>query len=137
MARIALSTASLRFFGHELDPDDLTRRLAGTPTKSAQKGDIRTGQSDRQYIEKTGSWRLKASDAKPGDLNAQIQGIFASLTPDLSVWLELSARFRADIFCGLFMDERNEGLEITPETLRAMGERGVTLSLDIYDPAEG
>jgi len=137
MARIALSSASLRFFGDDLDPDDLTRRLAGSPTKSARKGDPRISQSSRQYVEKTGSWRLNALDAKPGDLDAQIQWIFASLTPDLSVWDELSTRFRADIFCGLFMDERNEGLEINPETLAAMGARGVTLSLDIYDPIKG
>jgi len=136
MARIARSTASLRFFGDELDPDAITRKLAGPPTRSAKKGDLRTGQSDRQYVEKIGSWRLKASDAKPGGLDAQIQGIFDSLTPDLSVWVELSARFRADMFCGLFMDERNEGLEIAPATLHAMGARGVTLSLDIYDPTE-
>lgn len=136
MARIAHSTASLRFFGDDLDPDDLTEKLAAPPTKSARKGDLRSGQSDRQYIERTGSWRLKASDAKPGDLDVQIQGIFASLTTDLSVWVELSARFQVDIFCGLFMNERNEGLEISPETLGAMGARGVTLSLDIYDPIE-
>lgn len=136
MARIAHSTASLRFFGDDLDPDDLTEKLAATATKSARKGDLRTGQADRQYIEKSGSWRFKTSDAKPGDLNGQIQGIFAALTPDLSVWVELTARYRADIFCGLFMSERNEGLEITPETLDAMGARGVTLSLDIYDPSQ-
>ena len=136
MTRIAHSTASLRFFGDDLDPDDLTERLAAPPTKSARKGDVRIGKSGRQYVEKTGSWRLKASDAKPGDLDIQIQGIFASLTSDLSVWADLSARFRVDIFCGLFMDKGNEGLEIAPETLGAMGARGVTLSLDIYDPPQ-
>jgi len=136
MARIAHSTASLRIFGDDLDPDDLTERLAASPTKSARRGDVRIGKSDRQYVEKTGSWRLKASDAKPGDLDIQIQEIFASLTSDLTVWAELSARFRVDIFCGLFMGERNEGLEISPQTLSALGARGVTLSLDIYDPSQ-
>ena len=39
-----------------------------------------------------------------------------------------------DLFCGLFMHESNEGAEISPASLTALGDRGVKLSLDIYSP---
>ena len=134
MAVIAQTKACLRIFGDDLNPDEVSEMLAASPTQSARKGAVRGGQSQRQYIEKSGSWRFKVPDKQPGNLDAQIQQIFASLTSDISVWSDLSSRFRIDIFCGLFMDAGNEGLEICPGTLQAMGQRGVTMSLDVYDP---
>lgn len=98
---------------------------------------MRGGLSERQYIEKSGSWRFRVPEEQPGNLDAQIQQIFGSLTTDMSVWSDLSSRFRIDIFCGLFMEAGNEGLEISPGTLHAMGQRGVILSLDVYDPTPG
>ena len=77
---------------------------------------------------------MEAGDEHPGNLDAQIHKILAALTADTSVWAALAARFRVDIFCDLFMEETNEGLVISPETLGAMSVRGVTLSLDIYGP---
>jgi hypothetical protein len=71
----------------------------------------------------------------PGDLNAQITELLSGLTADLSVWRDLTRRYRGDLFCGLFMDEGKEGVELTPSTLAAMGARGLLLDLDIYEPA--
>lgn len=134
MAAIAQTTACLRLFGDDLNPDDVTQVMGVAATKSCRKGDVRSGSSDRQYIEKSGSWRFEVAEQKPGNLDAQIQQILTSLTADMSVWSDLSMRYRIDIFCGLFMNEGNEGLDISPETLHAMGQRGIALWLDIYDP---
>jgi hypothetical protein len=38
------------------------------------------------------------------------------------------------VFCGWFVNEGNEGVEIEPHALRALGERGIKLDLDIYGP---
>jgi hypothetical protein len=38
------------------------------------------------------------------------------------------------LFCGWFMRESNEGVEISAHTLGLLGERGIVLSLDIYGP---
>jgi hypothetical protein len=54
------------------------------------------------------------------------------LTEDLAVWEELTTRFSADLFCGLFMREGNEGLSLSPETMQALGSRRLLLGLDIY-----
>ncbi|AWN54514.1 hypothetical protein DK412_25280 [Methylobacterium sp. 17Sr1-1] len=67
-----------------------------------------------------------------GDLNTQIAALLAELPDDPSLWADLSHRYRCDIFCGLFMDDINEGTELQPKLLSALGGRGLRLSLDIY-----
>jgi hypothetical protein len=79
-----------------------------------------------------GSWRRETERRSPGDLDAQIAELFAQLTDDLEVWNDLSRRFQADIFCGLFLNEFNEGISLSPETLAAVGSRGLSLDMDIY-----
>ena len=70
----------------------------------------------------------------PGDLDGQIRELFGSLTSDLDVWRELAAKYRPNLFVGCFMEEENEGIEVSPESLAILAERGIRLDLDIYDP---
>jgi hypothetical protein len=37
-----------------------------------------------------------------------------------------------DLFCGLFLRTYNEGLTISPSTLRDLGEREIKIDLDIF-----
>ena len=37
-----------------------------------------------------------------------------------------------DVFCGLWLQDENEMLSIAPRTLKELGERNITLELDIY-----
>jgi hypothetical protein len=87
-----------------------------------------------EKIARSGSWRLKVERRSPGDLDAQIAELFVTLSLDLAIWKDLSTRFRADVFCGLFLRESNEGISLAPETLTAVGSRGLTLEMDIYGP---
>jgi hypothetical protein len=77
-------------------------------------------------------WALHATETTPADLDAQVDELLGRLTPELSRWHELASRFEVDLFCGWFMDRLNEGLEVSPRTLLALGERRVVLGLDIY-----
>jgi hypothetical protein len=56
------------------------------------------------------------------------------LTDDLDVWKGISNRYKCDLFCGLFMNEMNEGVSLNPDVLAILGDRGVVLALDIYHP---
>ena len=69
---------------------------------------------------------------EPGDLDGQIAELLDQLTSDLGVWVDLTSRYRADIFCGLFLVEHNEGISISSETALKIGQRGLKLDLDIY-----
>jgi len=130
MAGIGRTVLSLRFFGEDLQPDELTQLLGAQPTQSHIKGDL----SPSGRTQRTGAWWLRMEDREPGDLEAQVVSLFAGLTDDLAVWADLNARYQGDVFCGLFMESANEGLGLTPEMLLMIGQRGLRLGLDLYDP---
>jgi len=73
MALLSGSAASLRFFGDDLDPDELTKMLGGQPTKSEEKGDEFVGKvTGQKRIAQCGGWWLSAERREPGDFDAQI-----------------------------------------------------------------
>lgn len=109
--------------------------LGVAPTSSYRKGDlIGRDSAGAQHLRRQGAWLLRTSEHTPGDISAQVREILSVTTPDLAVWKALSCYERLDIFCGLFMNEGNEGEELAPDVLLALGERGLRLGLDIYDP---
>ena len=134
MAALAHSRATLRVSGDDLQPEEVTALLGAQPTMATTRGQANA--LDRgPRVWRTGSWRLEAPDAAPANPDGQIAEILDELTPDLDVWRSLAARFRVDIFCGWFMGEDNEGVSLAPDTLRALGERGIRLDIDLYGGA--
>jgi len=133
MAAVYETLTSLRIFGDDLDPDEISALLGASPTSSAKKGEDRVNRDGiKRGVERTGRWLLEAVPRQPEDLDSQIVELLSPLTGDIAVWRSLVTRFKADIFCGFFMEESNEGLELRPETLEMMGARGLSLGLDIY-----
>jgi hypothetical protein len=132
MAALAKSKASLRVFGDNLSPQEVTESLGCPPTEAWLKGDVRQFESGRTVVRKTGAWLLEATESEPAAFDAQVSEILHKTTPDLMVWATLNKKYEIDLFCGWFMNESNEGVSVTPETLRKLGERGIELSLDIY-----
>ncbi len=129
MAQLHESAATLRFRGDDLVPQEITKLLGVAPTLSYAKGEA-FGQSN---IRRSGGWLLRAQRRVPEDLSGQVEEILDQLTDDLEVWAQLGRRFTIDLFCSLFMRESNEGLSLSSKALRALGERGIALGLDIYD----
>jgi hypothetical protein len=133
MASLDHTAASLRIFGDDLDPEELTRLLGHEPSVSELKGQEIVGKTTGNIrVARTGSWRLHASRQAPGDLDAQIVELLSKLSSDLSVWRGVSERFRMDLFCGLFLKGGNEGATISAKSLASLGNRGIELGLDIY-----
>ena len=136
MAELNRAAVSIRIFGDDLDPDEITAMLGRAPTGWTRKGDVRTSKSSSRIVERTGSWRVACDDRSPGDLNAQVRELLSGLSDDLDVWSAISRRYDCDVFCGLFMSEGNEGVDLDPKTLSMLGARGLRLDLDIYGPAD-
>lgn len=133
MGTIDHSVATLRLFGDDLVPEEISALLCANPTAAFRKGQTINGHvTGNVRIAKTGSWRLSAADREPENLEAQIFEILDQLTQDLGVWKSLS-RFQPDLFCGIFMGSSNDGLPLSAKALLALGQRGVALRLDIYD----
>lgn len=131
MGSLHRSAASIGFFGDDLDPSKITKRL-GEPTDSVQKGGTWLTKRGAEKVARTGSWRLEIERCEPGDLDGQINTLLDHLSNDLPAWRAFAKQFRGRVFCGLFLDESNEGLTLRPETLVRLGERGLLLDLDIY-----
>ena len=132
MGAIHTTSASLGFYGDDLDPDEITAALCGVPTVGVRKGQPWVTDLGAEKVARTGSWRVVAERSCPGDLDRQIAGLLEHLTDDLAIWNDLAGRFRGRLFCGLFLKAGNEGATLKPETILAMGARGLLLDLDIY-----
>jgi Domain of unknown function (DUF4279) len=134
MAHLHNSAASLRISGDDFDPDAISTLLCCQPTTSYRKGEAIRSSTGLEFIKKTGAWMLNAEDETPADLDAQVRNILDKLPSDPDTWQTLSARFEIDLFCGWFMKETNEGLEVPADTLRRLGERSILLAVCIYAP---
>ncbi|WCM26911.1 DUF4279 domain-containing protein [Sphingomonas sp. QA11] len=133
MAAIYETTMCLRFFGDELDPDEITACLGRPPSVGMRKGGTWVTELGAEKVARTGSWRLKTNDRQPRDFDSHIAQILEGLSDDLAVWEDLVTRFKADVFCGLFMKESNEGLSLSAKSMLDLGARGLSLEFDIYD----
>jgi hypothetical protein len=124
----------LRVFGEHLDPDEVSKLLGAQPTHSYRKGDVRYVQktTGKQTIAKHGGWLLDLGHREPENLNEQIAAILGTVTSDLAMWQKLTSEFDVDLFCGLFMASGNDGFILSPETMSALGMRGVELQFDVY-----
>ena len=140
MAHILQSVVALRVIGDDLVPDEVTALLGTTPTVAVVKGE--TGKHivgpkvGDVRVARSGMWTLESSDRKPEDLNSQIHEILSRMTDDISVWQRLTKRFRVDLFCGLWLTGSEGGLTLSPQTLAAVGARGIELGLCIYGDHE-
>ena len=120
--------------GDDLDPVAVTTLLGGEPSETYRKGDVIHGAAGQTRIAKFGAWRRVARRRLPGDLDDQVRELFAGLTEDVEIWRNLTARYKVDVFCGLFLTESNEGIDLSAETMWLLGARGIVIGFDIYGP---
>jgi hypothetical protein len=131
------TSASLRFFHDDLDPDMITRLLQHEPTHSQCKGDLLPSRR-HQRVALTGSWWLKTAKGDDRLLEEQISGLLGQVSADPGVWEQLSRLHlsRMDVFCGLHLKAWNRGISLSAELVRRLGERHLEVNFDIYCPTE-
>jgi hypothetical protein len=71
MGIIRQSAASLRIFGDELQPAEISRLLRCEPTQTRVKGEVIKYPSGRERTITCGSWTLSAEHAEPENLTAK------------------------------------------------------------------
>jgi hypothetical protein len=79
---------------------------------------------------------LDTETTESADFDGQISRPLAEIDVSLDDWASLAGRFKMDIFCGWFMQESNEHIVVSPQTLRALGERNIALPVEIYAPLD-
>jgi hypothetical protein len=127
------ASVSLRITGQEVDPEKISTLLGCEPTEAARTGATLTLPSGRTRSVSKGFWHLR-SDRQATDLADQIEALLAKLTSDVTVWQSLTDRFEVDLFCGLFLETTNRGVELPAYLVSALGERRLRIGFDIYAP---
>ena len=135
MPHAARSIATLRLSGELLDPAEISARLGTAPTGSHCKGDVVRTTTGQEITRMFGLWRLETARQTPESLERQIGDVLSRLTQDLETWRTLSKTYTVDLYCDLFMDDSNEGLELSTACLAALADRGIKLGLDFYAPS--
>ena len=92
MGSVRKSVATLRIFGDDLVPEQVSSQLGCPPTASRQKGDTIVG--GRTGAQSISPWALRSTDHEPESLNAQIVEIPSKVTNDMDVWGDLVSRYR-------------------------------------------
>ena len=83
-------------------------------------------------VEKTGKWLLRLP-ANPGEsFEPQIERLLGGLTQDVTLWRQMTQKYSADLFCGVWLGTSNQGMELSPRLMAQLVERGLHLGLDIY-----
>lgn len=132
MGKLRKWAATIGFYGDDLEPDELTDLLGASPTVAVRRGDTWITSLGAEKIARTGSWRITSERCEHEDLDRQIATLLLRLSSDLTVWHDLTSRFRAVAFCGLWLDTYNDGVELSTKTLGLLAERSLLLDLDIY-----
>lgn len=131
MPPISRVKVSFRLSGDDLDPTEVSRLLGVEPTRAHAQGDTHSNSQGRVYYRRFGLWLLRGSDDGEASLEEGLIGMLDRLPPDAIVAL-VERGYKADFFCGLFLDHFNEGVVLSPSTLGRIARLGAELDLDIY-----
>ena len=70
-------------------------------------------------------------------LEEKIEQLFGKLTDNLDIWREITQSVEgADIFCGLFIDEWNEGFTLSTPITKKISDRNLEIGFDIDSPTD-
>jgi hypothetical protein len=131
VAAIARVRVSLRVFGDGLEPDEVSALLGSEPTRSHRKGDPLPGDRGSR-VEPTGAWILDSALSEKAEIEEHVEALLASVSNDCDEWSSLTDQYSASILCSAFLDQYNEGFEVSPRMSQALGERGLVIAFDIY-----
>ncbi len=123
---------TLRVFGKDVDPNEITRLFGCEPSSSARTGAVLNVNGHTRIV-REGYWRLESERAST-DIEEQIPLLLGRVTDDLGIWRSLTLRHRVDLFCGLFLDADNRGFDLSPSVLRQLADRELKVGFDIYAP---
>lgn len=130
MATIARARVSLRVFGDSLEPEEVSSLLGREPTRSHRAGDKSATHSSA--IEPTGAWILDSGLSEKSEIEDHVEALLSSVSNDNDEWASLTSRFSASILCSAFLDQYNEGFELSPRLAQSLAERGLVIAFDIY-----
>ena len=124
------SKVSLRIFGDELNPEEITELLKCKPSVSWKKGDTIRGANKTR----TGRWSLESNLSDETDLEDKVWDILNRISADVEVWNSIKRMNSVDLFCGIFLETGNRGFGISVNLMKELSRLGIDIGFDIYAP---
>jgi hypothetical protein len=134
MSNISRSTVTIRFSGKSLDPENFNLLLDCLPTRAGKTGEMIVTKSGNSRKVTKGFWHLEYGESDDVDLEEKVRILLGKLTNDLTIWQEFSQKYHADVFCGVFLDNMNEGFMLSPGIMKELANRQIEIGFDIYSP---
>jgi hypothetical protein len=131
VAAIARVRVSLRVFGDSLEPEEVSALLGRDPTRCHRKGDPMGGKGNTA-VEPTGAWILDSVLSEKAEIEEHVETLLSSVSNDSDEWDQLTSLFSASILCSAFLDQYNEGFEVSPRLAQSLADRGLVIAFDIY-----
>jgi len=128
---------SLLITGDDFDPTQVECLLGLKPDTVGIMGQPRMGLQGRQYAPyETNLWLYQEASSKEIGFDQQIQGLFARLGQRVSGIQRLSATrgVETELICGFGSGSGQGGDTLRSETLKAIADAGLSLTLDLYPP---
>ena len=131
MAAIARVRVSLRVFGDGLEPEEVSALIGHDPTRCHRSGDP-VGGTGGNAVEPTGAWILDSTLSEKTEIEEHVESLLSVVSNDSDEWEQLTSRFSASILCSAFLDQYNEGFELSPRLAQSLADRGLVIAFDIY-----
>ena len=127
---IARVRVSLRVFGDSLEPEEVSALLGRKPSRCHRKGD--KSSTNSSSIEPTGAWIVDSLLSEMAEIEDHVEALLLPISNDSDEWASLTSRFSASILCSAFLDQYNEGFELSPRLAQSLADRGLVIAFDIY-----
>lgn len=122
--------ASLRIFGVELDPEEISRLMGRVASTSYRAGDQVSPRVDTRR--RTGMWILDSDLDSDRSLADHISALLGRLPNDRALWSDLASRFTLDLYCVVELLHQNSGLEVPDDVMVEIAGRRLSVQLDFY-----
>lgn len=90
------------------------------------------GGENGSALEPTGAWIADSGLSERAEIEEHVETLLSSVSNDSDEWEQLTQRFSASILCSAFLDQYNEGFELSPRLAGALADRGLVIAFDIY-----
>jgi hypothetical protein len=132
------TSVHLTVYSTELDRHEVTSLLGVQPSKAWNPGErhpIGNGKSGKTRIVDWGQWRL-STDYDTSDVEDKIRALLSRCTDALDDWRVLSQKYETWLTIGGHIFNWNRELDLAPDILRLLADRGLKLRIDVYSYCE-
>lgn len=123
-------SATLRVWGSELDPAEVSSLFHCEPTAGWKKGDSHPTVKGR--VADFGMWSLESQAPPTASFDEHVLWLLSRITADPEAWSGFLRMYEKDVFVGAWINHWNTAFEVSPEVIAELGRRGIPLTFDLY-----